>query len=83
MLSQESIPRDFTLCTHKTNSPIEHAVLLHCPRYSDARQKHLAAHGCPRTLPQLFDKPEHVLETLCFLEETGACAKPRERWDSG
>jgi hypothetical protein len=61
---------------------IEH-VLLHCPRHSDARQNFLTAHGRPRTLPQLFDKPEHVLETLRFLEETGACAKPRERWEPG
>ena len=61
---------------------IEH-VLLHCPRHSDARLKHLAPQGRPRTLPQLFDKPERVLETLRFLEETGACAKPRERWEPG
>ena len=61
---------------------VEH-VLLHCPRYDDARQKHLTAQGRPRTLPQLFDKPEHVLATLRFLEETGACAKPRERWEPG
>jgi Reverse transcriptase (RNA-dependent DNA polymerase)/Endonuclease-reverse transcriptase len=61
---------------------IEH-VLLHCPRYSEARQKFLAANGRPRTLPQLFDKPENVLEMLRFLEETGACAKPRERWEPG
>ena len=61
---------------------IEH-VLLHCPRYTDARQKYLTTQGRPRTLPQLFDEPEHALETLRFLEETGACAKPRERWEPG
>ena len=61
---------------------VEH-VLLHCPLHADARRKHLAAHGQPRTLPQLFDKPERVLEILRFLEETGACAKPRERWEPG
>ena len=61
---------------------VEH-VLLHCPRYTAARRKHLTASGRPRTLPQLFDKPERVLETLRFLEETGACAKPRARWEPG
>ena len=61
---------------------VEH-MLLHCPRYTAARRKHLTASGRPRTLPQLFDKPERVLETLWFLEETGACAKPRERWEPG
>ncbi|KAH9997081.1 hypothetical protein BJV77DRAFT_104558, partial [Russula vinacea] len=89
-LSQESTPRDSTP-THtgpiacpcgEPIQTIEH-VLLHCPRHSDARQNFLTAHGRPRTLPQLFDKPEHVLETLRFLEETGACAKPRERWEPG
>ena len=61
---------------------IEH-VLLHCPRYTDARQKLLNVSGRPRTLPQLFEKPERVIETLRFLQETGACAKPRERWEPG
>ena len=61
---------------------IEH-VLLHCPCYTDARQKHLTAQGRPRTLPQLFDKPERVIGMLRFLEETGACTKPRERWEPG
>ena len=61
---------------------IEH-VLLHCPRYTDARRRYLTAFGNPRALHQLFDKPERVLGMLCFLEETNACAKPRERWNPG
>ena len=61
---------------------IEH-VLLHCPRYTDARRRHLNAFGRPRALHQLFNKPECVLGMLCFLEETNACAKPRERWNPG
>ena len=61
---------------------VEH-VLLHCPRYTDARRKHLSFSGRPRALPQLFDKPERVLGMLRFLEETGACTKPRERWEPG
>ena len=61
---------------------IEH-VLLHCPRYTDARRRHLTALGRPRALHQLFDKPEHVLGVLRFLEETGACARPRESWNPG
>ena len=58
-------------------------VLLHCPLFTDARRRHLTANGRPRTLPQLFDKPKRVLETLRFLKETGACAKPRARWEPG
>ena len=61
---------------------IEH-VLLHCPRYTDARRKHLTVFDRPRALHQLFNKPERVLGMLRFLEETGACAKPRERWNPG
>ena len=61
---------------------IEH-VLLQCPLHAATRQKHLTANGRPRTLPQLFDKPEHTLATLHFLKETGACAKPRARWEPG
>ena len=61
---------------------IEH-VLLHCPRYTEERRRHLTAFGHPRALHQLFDKPERVLGTLRFLEETKACAKPRERWNPG
>jgi Reverse transcriptase (RNA-dependent DNA polymerase) len=58
-------------------------VLLHCPLHAAARRKHLTANGRPRTLPQLFDKPERVLETLRFLKETNACAKPRASWEPG
>ena len=61
---------------------IEH-VLIHCPRHTAAHLKHLTANGRPRMLPQLFDKLERVLEMLRFLEETGACAKPRARWEPG
>ena len=61
---------------------VEH-VLLQCPAYTDARRKHLTFNGRTRTLPQLFSKPEHVLKTLRFLKETGACAKPRATWEPG
>jgi hypothetical protein len=61
---------------------VEH-VLLHCPLYITARRRHLAANGRPRTLPQLFANSKHVQEVLRFLEETGACAKPRARWEPG
>ena len=61
---------------------IEH-VLLHCPRYTEPRQRHLTAFGRPRALHQLFNKPEHVLGMLRFLEETNACTRPWERWNPG
>lgn len=61
---------------------VEH-VLLHCPLHSAARRAHLCVNGRLRTLPQLFDKPEHVFETLLFLQESGACAKPRATWEPG
>jgi hypothetical protein len=61
---------------------IEH-VLLHCPRYTEPRRRHLTAFGRPRALHQLFNKPERVLGMLRFLEETNACARPRERWNPG
>ena len=61
---------------------VEH-VLLHCPLYTAARRRHLAANGRPRTLPQLFANSKRVQEVLRFLEETGACVKPRARWEPG
>jgi hypothetical protein len=59
---------------------IEH-ILLQCPLYIAARRRHLVANGRPRTLPQLFANSKRVQEVLRFLEETGACAKPRARWE--
>ena len=61
---------------------VEH-VLTECPLYTSARRKHLTANGRPRTLPQLFANSKRVEEVLRFLEETGACAKPRARWEPG
>ncbi|KAI0271090.1 hypothetical protein BGY98DRAFT_1007241 [Russula aff. rugulosa BPL654] len=61
---------------------IEH-VLTECPLHTAARRKHLTANGQPRTLPQLFANSKRVEEALRFLEETGACAKPRARWEPG
>ena len=62
---------------------VEH-VLLHCPLHADARHKHLTNNGRPRGgLQQLFRNPERVLDVLRFLEETGACAKPRGEWEPG
>jgi hypothetical protein len=57
---------------------IEH-VLIGCSLYTAARRRHLTANGRPRTLPQLFANTERVQEVLRFLEETGACVKPRAR----
>jgi hypothetical protein len=61
---------------------IEH-ILLECPLYTAARLRHLCANGRPRSLPQLFENRTRVLELLRFLEETGACAKPRAEWEPG
>ena len=61
---------------------VEH-VLLSCPLHTTARRKHLTANGRPRSLTQLFTQPKHVQALLRFLEETGACAKPRVRWEPG
>jgi hypothetical protein len=58
-------------------------ILLECPRYTAARRKHLFASGRPRSLPQLFENRTRVLGMLRFLEETGACAKPRAQWEPG
>ena len=59
---------------------IEH-VLTECPIHDAARRRHLTANGRPRTLPQLFENRARVTEMLCFLEESGACAKPRAIWE--
>ncbi|KAH9961323.1 hypothetical protein BC827DRAFT_1131805, partial [Russula dissimulans] len=66
----------------ETIQTIEH-VLRECPRYDDARRKHLTANGRLRNIPQLFSHPKRVHSLLHFLEETGACAKPRTLWDPG
>jgi hypothetical protein len=59
---------------------IEH-VLTECPLYAAACRRHLTAYGQPRTLHQLFANAKRVEEVLRFIEETGACVKPRERWE--
>ena len=61
---------------------VEH-ILIECPLYTAARRRHITANGRPRTLPQLFANSKRVQEVLRFLEETGACAKPRARWEPG
>jgi hypothetical protein len=61
---------------------VEH-VLLHCQLHNAARRKHLTASGRPRNLSQLFNHPKRVTTLLRFLEETGACAKPRAVWEPG
>jgi hypothetical protein len=61
---------------------VEH-VLLECPLHTAARQTHLTASGRPRNLSQLFNHPKRVNSLLRFLEETGACAKPRAVWEPG
>ncbi|KAI0278808.1 hypothetical protein BC826DRAFT_912259, partial [Russula brevipes] len=61
---------------------IEH-ILMVCPLYNEARRKHLTVGGRPRNLSQLFNHPKRVQALLRFLEETGACAKPRAVWNPG
>jgi hypothetical protein len=61
---------------------VEH-VLLHCPLHTAARHKHLTNNGRTRSLQQIFKNPERVLDVLRFLEETGACSKPRADWEPG
>jgi hypothetical protein len=43
----------------------------------DARRRQLSANGRRRLFHQLFTQPERVRDVLHFLEETGACARPR------
>jgi hypothetical protein len=59
---------------------VEH-VLLECPLYTVARHKHLTVRGRLRNLSQLFNHSKRVTSLLRFLEETGACAKPRTEWE--
>jgi hypothetical protein len=61
---------------------IEH-VLTVCPQYSEARCKHLTVGGRTRNISQMFNNPKRVQAVLRFLEETGACAKPRATWNPG
>ncbi|KAI0274250.1 hypothetical protein BGY98DRAFT_994792 [Russula aff. rugulosa BPL654] len=61
---------------------VEH-VLIHCPLHTAARRRYLSVNGHPRVFHQLFSHPERVLDVLRFLEETGACAKPRASWEPG
>ena len=75
-------PKQVACPCGKTVQTIKH-VLMECPLYTAARRKHLTANGRPRSLPQLFAQHERVQSLLCFLEETGACAKPRVRWEPG
>jgi hypothetical protein len=56
-------------------------VLMDCLRYDNARCKHLTVNGRLRNIPQMFSNPERVHLLLHFLEETGACAKPRAVWE--
>ena len=56
---------------------------MHCPLYTAARRRYLTANGRPRVFHQPFNPPERVLDVLRFLEETGACAKPRASWERG
>ena len=58
-------------------------VLIECTLYTATRRRHLTANGWPRTLPQLFANSKRIDEVLRFLEETGACTKPRARWEPG
>ena len=61
---------------------VEH-VLLHCPQYTAARRELLTANGRPRSFPQLVENRERVILLLRFIEETGACVKPRATWEPG
>src|SRR5258708_39929933 len=59
---------------------VEH-MLLQCPLYAAARQKHLTANGCLQNLPQVFNHPKCIITLLKFLEEMGVCAKPWHQED--
>jgi hypothetical protein len=61
---------------------IEH-VLLECTLYTDAHRKYLTVNSHPQSLPQLFSHPQCIQELLRFLEETGACMKPRVERELG
>lgn len=61
---------------------VEH-VLLHCPLHETPRHKHITASGRPHTLAQILKNPTQVSGVLSFLEESGACAKPRAAWEPG
>ena len=59
---------------------VEH-VLRHCPLFAASRRSHLTTNRHPRSIPQLFSKPERALDVLRFLEETGTCSKPQAAWE--
>ncbi|KAI0278319.1 hypothetical protein BC826DRAFT_927119 [Russula brevipes] len=61
---------------------IEH-VLMVCPLHNAAWHKHLMIGGRVRNFNQLFKHKQSVQAVLQFLEESGACAKPRIIWDPG
>jgi ribonuclease HI len=61
---------------------VEH-LLLECPNFTAARQKHLTANGRLRNLSQLFNHPKRVSALLSFLQETGAGSRPRTEWEPG
>ena len=69
------------LCGEPTQT-VEH-LLFNCPQYTAARLRFLTVNGRPRSLPQLLKNPKRVQTLLCFLEETGACSKPRAQWEPG
>ena len=48
-----------------------------------ARRRHLTANGRPHWISCLFTQPKLIEGLLCFLEETGFCAKPRTEWEPG
>jgi len=59
---------------------VEH-VLLHCPLYNKPRRDYLTVSGRPLNLGQIFKGPKRITAMLHFLEESGACAKPRATWE--
>ncbi|KAI0278377.1 hypothetical protein BC826DRAFT_927094 [Russula brevipes] len=61
---------------------IEH-VLMVCPLHNAAQHKHLMIGGRVQNFNQLFKHKQSVQAILHFLEESGACAKPRIIWDPG
>jgi hypothetical protein len=57
----------------KPTQTVEH-LLLDCPKYNVARQKHLTAKN---------NFPKRVSTLLCFLQATGASSTLRTEWEPG
>jgi hypothetical protein len=80
-----TIAMPFSCVTHVTLSIRHYNAVASCgvAQYTDTRRRLLTANGRPRSFPQLVENPEHVRALLSFIEETGACVRPRATWEPG